>query len=84
MYDLLLRLVGKTCEIQTVDNYYEGTVKEVNGNILIIFDRFEEKDVYVNLMQFISICEEDSEIKKDKPKKKGFFSRKNDMDLEDM
>ena len=74
MYDLLLRLVGKTCEIQTVDNYYEGTVKEVNGNVLIIFDRFEEKDVYVNLMQF----------KKDKPKKKGFFSRKNDMDLEDM
>lgn len=84
MYDLMLRLVGKNCEIQTIDNYYEGTVKEVSGNVLVVFDKFEEKDVYVNLLQCVSVCEDDNEIKKDRPKKKGLFSRKNDMDLEDM
>lgn len=78
MYNLIIRLVGKTCEIQTVDNYYEGLLKEVDGNVAVIFDIYEEKDVYVNLVQMISICEDDSAIKKEKPKKKGLFSRKSD------
>ncbi len=82
MYDLITRFIGKKCEINTVDDYFEGVVKEVSGNVLVVFDEYEEKDVYLNLIQLISICEEDSEIKKEKPKKRGFFSRKDD--LEDM
>ncbi|MBE6837489.1 MAG: hypothetical protein E7509_05835 [Ruminococcus sp.] len=82
MYDIITRLIGKKCEIHTVDDYFEGLLKEVTGNVAVVFDEFEEKDVYINLLQMISICESESDIKKEKPRKKGLFNRK--TDLEDM
>lgn len=82
MYDIITRLIGEKCEIYTVDDYFEGVLKEVIGNVAVVFDEFEEKDVYINLLQMQSICKEYSEIKKEKSKKKGFFKRK--VNSEDM
>lgn len=81
MFDTLLELVGKYCEITTsVEDYYTGIVKRVEGNVLVVFDEYEEKDIYVNLFHLVhaEVCDD----KTQKPKKLRLFSKKDS--LEDM
>lgn len=79
MYSILSgQLVGKSVEIDTIDNHYEGVLKMVEGNVAVIFDEDIEKDVYINLLLMEGITLSDEEEHKIPKKKKGLFGRKND------
>ena len=78
MYNLLRELIGRKCEIATsTEDYYEGVIRRLDENVLVVFEEYEEEEIYLNLLHVVSVspC-----IEEEKPKKKGFFSRKDDSE----
>lgn len=83
MYNLLNELSGRKCQISTsTDDYYEGEIRRFDGNILVVYEEYEEEEIYLNLLHVVSVTPCAEEPVTEKPKKRGFFSRKDD--LEDM
>lgn len=71
--NMIRGLVGKTCEIDTEENYYEAVVKNVEGDWLELEE--DGETVYVNLRHVFEIR---PVVESSSEKPKGFFKRKKD------
>lgn len=80
MFSLYNELVGKRCEITTTEDYHEGILVKLHQNVAVVHDEFEEKDIYLNLYQVVSIHESPAVESDLKSAFKGIFKRKNDLE----
>lgn len=57
MLKLVENLVGKMCEIRTVDNDYQGTIEGVEEGWIVLKDKWFETKVVVNPEYVVGIRE---------------------------